>query len=409
MNTHRITVALSFLVIACTSSAADEERFTPLFNGKDRSGWVNVNCAPNTFTVRDEMIVSTGIPTGVMRTEKMYENFVLELEWRHLVPKGNAGVFVWSDAITAPGVPFTRSHEIQVLDGRDGDTYTSHGDVFSIHGASMKPDRPHPKGQMRCLPSEMRCKPSPEWNHYRIACNDGVIKLSVNGKEVSGASECLPRKGYICLEAEGSECHFRNIKLQELPSTGATDKETARADEGFKSLYTGVDLSGWKQKDGTTGRWQAKDWTLVYDEQSQAKEDALWTEKEYGDFEMIADWKVTSDKADSGIYLRGSPKCQVTIGSGKDGSGELSGYRTDDSVPAAVREAAVPKLRADKPVGQWNRFVITMKGKRVNVQLNGQTVIADAKLPEVPERGRIALEPHSGTVQFANLYVRELE
>src|SRR4030095_81101 len=111
----------------CISASAAEPEWKPLFHGRDLSGWVNVTCAPSTWSVRDEMIISTGVPTGVMRTARHYENFVLELEWRHMKPQGNAGVFVWSDAVTSPGVPFTRSIEIQVLDGRNGETHTSHG------------------------------------------------------------------------------------------------------------------------------------------------------------------------------------------------------------------------------------------------------------------------------------------
>jgi hypothetical protein len=229
------TNALTHLVCFASTTAANE--FKPLFNDKDLTGWVNVNCAPNTFTVSDSMIVSTGVPTGLLRTEKMYENFELELEWRHMKANGNAGLFVWSDAITAPGTPFARAIEVQILDGRNSETYTSHGDVFSIHGATMKPDRPHPAGAQRCLPSERRCKPAGEWNHYRVVCNDGVLKLSVNGKEVSGGSECKPRKGYICLESEGSECHFRNIRLRELPSTASrATRATGSPRIGFSTM-----------------------------------------------------------------------------------------------------------------------------------------------------------------------------
>src|SRR6476469_4911100 len=109
---------LALLVVGSQSSAAaDDDEFVSLFNGHDLSGWVNVNCAPSTFTVRAGEIVTTGIPTGVLRTEKQYENFILELEWKHIVPGGNSGLFVWSDAITAPGQPFTRAFECQILDG----------------------------------------------------------------------------------------------------------------------------------------------------------------------------------------------------------------------------------------------------------------------------------------------------
>lgn len=205
-----------------------EEGFVPLFSGKDLSGWVPVNVEPETFQVREGVIYCTGEPTGVMRTEKMYENFIIELEWRHLKEKGNAGLFIWSDGVPAKNSPFTRSIEVQILDGRNTEDYTSHGDVFAIQGAKLTPDRPHPKGRMRCLPSERRAKPSPEWNHYRVICNDGVIKLAVNGKVVSGGSECTPRKGYVCLESEGSPVEFRNIRIKELPSTNPKPDEIAK-------------------------------------------------------------------------------------------------------------------------------------------------------------------------------------
>jgi hypothetical protein len=66
-------------------------------------------------------------------------------------------------------------------------------------------------------------------------------------------------------------------------------------------------------------------------------------------------------------------------------------------------------VAADKPIGQWNRFLITMKGDRLTVDLNGKRVIDNALLPDVPSRGRIALQHHGDPVQFANLFVKELE
>src|SRR5678815_1343825 len=106
MNTRAFTLCT---VLLCGHCFAAE--WQSLFNGRDLSGWVPVNVAPNTFTVRDGIIVSTGKPTGVMRTEKQYENFELELEWKHIVPGGNAGLFVWSYPVTAQGQPFTRALE----------------------------------------------------------------------------------------------------------------------------------------------------------------------------------------------------------------------------------------------------------------------------------------------------------
>ncbi len=425
------------LGLACAAQLWASD-WVPLFNGRDLSGWVPVNVAPETFTVREGIIVSTGKPTGVMRTDRQYENFELELEWKHIVPGGNAGLFVWSDAVTAPGVPFTRSIEVQVLDGRNTATYTSHGDVFSIHGARMTPDRPHPSGAERCLPSEWRAKPAGEWNHYRVVCRDGVLKLSVNGKEVSGGTKCWPRKGYICLESEGSECHFRNIRIKELPSTGAKPEETASLAEGFVSIYNGLNLDGWKTSPELLAHWKAQDWTLDYDGKCQAPEPHLWTKKSYRDFVMICDWRWKDkggkarlpvilpsgeygknadgtqqteeviDAGDSGIYLRGNDKSQVNIWCWPNGSGEVYGYRTDPAMPASVKAGVTPKEKADKPIGEWNRFIITMKGDRLTVQLNGKTVIEQAQLPGVPAEGPIALQHHGAALQFANIYIKEL-
>ena len=115
------------------------------------------------------------------------------------------------------------------------------------------------------------------------------------------------------------------------------------------------------------------------------------------------------DAGDSGIYLRGNSKSQVNIWCWPVGSGEVYGYRTDKAQPAEVRAAATPRVKADNPPGQWNRFFITMKGDRLSVVLNGQTVLENAQLPGVPTQGPIALQHHDGPIQFSNVFIRELE
>lgn len=431
------TITLRNLMIKTLDGG--DEGFVSLFNGRNLDGWANVNCAPETWTVRDGIIVCTGIPTGVLRTEKMYENYILELEWRHMKKGGNAGLFIHSDPITAPGQPFTRAIEVQILDGRNTENYTSHGDVFAIHGAAMKPDKPHPGGWMRALPSERRCKPAGQWNHYRVESRDGTITLAVNGKVVTRGSEANPRKGYICLEAEGSEVHFRNIRIRELPSSNPPAGMIATKDEGFRNLYNGLDLRGFKQAPGHENHWQAKNWILDYDGKSEAQDKNLWTERQFGNFTLIVDWRLAGeptteqvpvilpdgseatdaegkprtvavkDAGDSGIYLRGSSKSQINIWNWPVGSGEIWGYRTDGNMPPEVRKAATPVLNADNPPGRWNRFEITAIDDKVTVVLNGKTVIKEAKLPGMPERGSIALQHHGDPIQFANIYIKELD
>jgi hypothetical protein len=253
----RLPALAALLAVALPAAAAppDADGFVPLFNGKDLAGWRNVNCAPGTFFVKGNEIVTTGEPTGFLRTDRQYENFVLEFEWMHTRETGmaNSGLFVWGDPIPAVGTPYTRGIEVQVLINYETDWATSDGDIFSIWGAHCTPDRPHPKGYERCLPSEKRVKGAGRWNHYKVTANDGVIKLAVNGKEVSGVSKCTPRKGYLALESEGAECHFRNIRIKELPGTNPKPAECAKPDEGHVSLFDGLTLTGFKGNGWTAG------------------------------------------------------------------------------------------------------------------------------------------------------------
>jgi len=220
--------------------------------------------------------------------------------------------------------------------------------------------------------------------------------------------------------------------------------------EGFTSLFNGRDFSGWKVPEGDNGHWQVIDGVIDYDALSEAKGDkSLYTEREFGDFVLHVDWRIKETPfinpnvpyilpdgtharditgkpmklalpdSDSGIYLRGSGKNQVNIWCWPIGSGEFYGYRMDAKMPPEVRAAVTPRTQADNPVGEWNRFEITIRGDRVQVVLNGTTVIPDAQLPDIAPRGALALQHHGGMrdgqwvsppslVQFKNIYIKEL-
>ena len=117
--------------------------------------------------------------------------------------------------------------------------------------------------------------------------------------------------------------------------------------------------------------------------------------------------------------MRGTSKAQVNIWCWPIGSGEVYGYRTDQSMPASVRAGVTPKRNADHDIGQWNTFEITMRGTRLTVVLNGEEVISGAQLPGVPDRGPLALQHHGekkngvwtappSLVQFRSISVKEL-
>ena len=198
--------------------------FRDLFNGKDLTGWVNVNTDEDTWTVKDGILICKGQPIGVMRSDKQYENFILHIEWKHIAAGGNSGVFVWSDAKPGEKTRLPNGVEVQMLeldyitgrkdsDGRPLSPGYVHGDLFGVGGVEIVPD--NPRG-VRSSSLENRAKGRGEWNTYDVVAIDGVIKLAVNSKFVNGISKSRQKKGYLCLESEGKEIHFRNIKIMEL-------------------------------------------------------------------------------------------------------------------------------------------------------------------------------------------------
>ncbi|MEM0895515.1 MAG: DUF1080 domain-containing protein [Verrucomicrobiota bacterium] len=225
--------------------------------------------------------------------------------------------------------------------------------------------------------------------------------------------------------------------------------EALFAEDGWVSLFNGKDLSGWVEPE-VAGLWAVKDGVIDCAPKLKPKgEKNLWSEGEFGDFELEVEWRIKEKRgtfntpvvlpdgsykmdedgkritnpgpgADSGIYLRGVGKSQVNIWCWPIGSGEVYGYRNNQKDPE-IRAGVTPRTNADKPVGEWNKFLIKMKGDRLTVVLNGKTVIENARLPGIPEKGPIALQHHGGydeekkvwngassLVQFRSLRIREL-
>jgi len=237
------------------------------------------------------------------------------------------------------------------------------------------------------------------------------------------------------------------------PSTAtgaaAPDQDNV-APPGFVSLFNGRDLTGWMVPEDDGRHWKVVDGVIDYDAESESPGDKnLWHATDFGDFVLHVDWRIkatpymnprvgyvlpdgthardingeemalTLPDSDSGIFLRGSARNQVNIWCWPIGSGEFYGYRMDASLPPEVRAGVTPRHQADKPVGQWNRFEITLIGDRVTVLLNGVTVIDRARLPGIAASGRIALQHHGSKqngqwnsppslMQFKNLYIKEL-
>jgi hypothetical protein len=198
-----------------------------IYSGKQFTGetinWINVNTNPETWSANGQEVVCYGNPIGVVRSEKEYENFIMHIEWMHMEPGGNSGTFVWSQAIPGDN-RLPDGVEVQMLEldwvnlnTRDGkkppDAYV-HGELFGVGGVEIVPDNPRGVRSKSIL---NLCKPRGQWNTYDVVCVDGVVKLSVNGTFVNGISKSTQKRGHICLESEGAEIHFRNLRIVELP------------------------------------------------------------------------------------------------------------------------------------------------------------------------------------------------
>jgi hypothetical protein len=222
--------------------------------------------------------------------------------------------------------------------------------------------------------------------------------------------------------------------------------------EGWRSLFNGENLEGWENRSGHEEIWQVKDGVIDCNPRVDLPGDkTLWSKESFADFQLYIEWRIKGTKgeypvptvlpdgshkldengkpiitmmpnADSGIYLRGSSKSQVNIWCWPVGSGEVYGYRMDKDMPPEVQAGVTPKMKADKPIGEWNTFILTMKGESLTVELNGKKVIENAQMPGVPEEGPLALQHHGGyhkgddqwspassLVQFRNIYIKELD
>lgn len=222
-----------------------------------------------------------------------------------------------------------------------------------------------------------------------------------------------------------------NGKLAEAARKYSTDMKPGG---GFVSMYNGVDLTGWKGLVEDPIKRSKMDAKTLADKQAKADIQAkqewkpvngelhfdakgynnLATVKQYGDFEMLVDWKIIDDKkgqGDAGIYLRGSPQVQIwdnaRISAGAQvGSGGLYNNQVYESKPLKV---------ADNKLDEWNTFRIIMKGDRVTVYLNGELVTDniilenywDRKLP-IFVREQIELQAHGSPVAYRDMYIKEL-
>ncbi|HEX4644141.1 MAG TPA: DUF1080 domain-containing protein, partial [Verrucomicrobiae bacterium] len=357
----KILAAALALASLAAAAAEPEAGFTSLFDGQSLNGWVYRGNAGGEYFVTNGVIVCPENSGGNLLTEKEYSDFVLRLEYK-LQADGNNGVAVHaplaSRNVTYEGI------EIQMLD----DKAPKHADI--------KPWQ-HNGSVYGIVPARDGAPKIGEWNSEEITCLGRHFKIVLNDREIVDADlndvrdpevikahpGMFRERGRLGFLGHSSRFEFRNIRVKELPE----EEKDNTPPKGFVALFNGEDLSGWKglvrdpparakmsaeelaaaqtkADERMREHWKAEIGQIVFDGHGQN----LCTKKDYGDFEMLVDWKIPA-RGDSGIYIRGSPQVQIwePHSPGQfnppDGSGGL--YNNE-------KNPRHPLKFADKPVGE---------------------------------------------------------
>lgn len=429
-------IAIFAVLFVSTIATRAESGFTPLFDGKTLNGWKLVKKKGDGYQVKDGVICSIKGDAANLFTEKEYGDFVFRFEFK-LERASNNGVGIRSPLV---GDAAYQGMEIQILE-------EAAALAGEIAGGNLRPEQYHGSIYDLVAAKKGALKPAGEWNSEEITARGRHIKVVVNGKTIVDADlnkitdpEKLMKhpgvfrdRGHIGFLGHNDYVELRNIRIKELPQK---EKDNS-APEGFTALFNGKNLKGWKglqkppldnpikraaqtreqylasQKEADDNmwlHWKVEKGEIVFDGKSRPQL-SLCTSKDYGDFEMLVDWKLPA-RGDSGIYLRGSPQVQIwdpftlpTKHGSEVGSGAFYNNQKNPNKPLKV---------ADKPIGEWNRFRIVMLGEKVHVFLNGELVVNATTLENYWDRtqpifptGQIELQNHGDALWFKNIYIRE--
>lgn len=379
--------------------AAPAPTMHSLFNGKDLTGWTGEG-----YVVEDETII--GAPEGKnLMTVETFSNYILEFDFK-LPPGGNSGL-----GIHYPGTgdgSYT-GMEIKILDNSDPKYKDLKDDQCN---GSLYALAPAKRGGL---------KPVGEWNHEKVSVSGAALTVELNGEMILRANlddlslhnpkhaGVKRRAGQIAFLGHGDRVSFRNIQIAETPPLANTEGVMAA---GFTRLFSGKNLNGWKSKN--LAEWTVVNGILKHAGHPGESAD-LWTEKEYGDYTVVFDWRWCGSgpnqqaSIEGGIYLRGeNPVRQVDFRNDGSGSGGVHDNGENSGFTPESRALMTPKVIADRPAGEWNRTMVTVRGDRLTVSLNGRLVLNNVQLPGLPANGAIGIFDHDTAIDFANFWIKTL-
>jgi hypothetical protein len=349
-----------------------------LFDGQSLGGWTAENGCE--IGISDGLLVLER-GNGWLRSDFMYSDFVLHLEWKALKKSSyDAGIYIRT---LAEGTPFPKTgYQINLLEGKEGN-------IANLPGAS----------------STGLIKPG-EWNAFDITVVGDTVSLEINSKLAYKAPGLKQSAGYIGLQCEvplGGQFQFRNLHIREL---------------GHRSLYNGKDLTGWAGAGEPAEKcWQVRDGWF---ECTGAAGPWLRSEEEFGDFNLRFEYQVSAE-GNSGVYVRvpadgnhhreneEAPPAGFEVQILDDAAPKYKDLK-DYQFSASVYDIAGATSHVSKSAGEWNTLEIDARGLQVVVNHNGVVVVdlTEEKFPLIKLRqtkGFLGLQNHSTLVKFRNLRI----
>jgi hypothetical protein len=402
--------------------------FENLFNGTDLTGWKGLVANPiarskmtaqqlaeaqakvdtkikTDWVVKDGLLVFTGHGDNLC-TQKQYGDFELFVDWK-ITEKGDAGIYL-------RGTP-----QVQIWD-------TSRREV----GAQVGSGGLYNNQKNERNPKVVADNKIGSWNNFHIIMRGAVVTVYLNGVLVTDKvvlenywDRTLPIfvKEQIELQAHGTYVAYRNIYVRDLPSLEPTKLSDQEKQQGFKLLFDGTNLDNWV---GNKAGYIIQDGAVVVNPQSTSGGN-LYTKDEYADFEYRFEFQLTPG-ANNGLGIRAPLEGDAAyvgmelqiLDSEADMYKNLQPYQYHGSIYGVV-----PARRGYlRPIGEWNEEVVVVKGTRVKVILNGETITdADIKEPSINgtmdhkehpglkrTSGHIGFLGHGDVVRFRNIRVLPL-
>lgn len=398
-----------------------------LFDGTSTDAWRSYK--KETFPEKGWVIedgalkVQAGGGGGDIITKEQYTDFELEFEFK-VAKGGNSGVMY--RVTEAYDWPWMTGPEFQILDDaahNDGkNTLTAVGSVYALYAADDK----------------KRVNAPGEWNAAAIRLEGGRLTHELNGdvvvdcrvdgeewKQKIAASKFkdmpgfgIQPRGHIALQDHGDDVWFRKVRIRSLESRGARAQETG-AVQSAGLLFNGKDLTGWTvfspEDPGSSPVWSVKDGVLVC---AGTPAGYIKTEKSYSDFVLTLEWRwnpETKQAGNSGVLLRvnGEDKVwprsvEAQLMSGGAGDFWNIGEMKMETDPARLNGRNTKRMHdAEKPVGEWNRYMIQCIGDKVTLKINGALVNEATGVERVA--GPIALQSEGTEIHFRNIAIVEVK